>query len=192
MPKSANKAQILNAGLDLMYRQGYCASGIQEIADASGVPKGSFYNHFDSKEAFVIEAIAQYTQNMRALLQAALVDAEGSPLARLRGMFERWSAEFQARGACGCFSGNLSQELANHSPKVQLALRTSFNTLESYYVRCLEAARAAGELADDVDPQSLGHFIYNSWQGALVRAKAEDNVRPLERFITTVFGRVLA
>lgn len=191
MPRPSNKEQILSAGLDLIYAKGFAASGIQEIADASGVPKGSFYNYFKSKEDFVIEALEHYTMSMSDYLEGALLKARGSPLGNLRKLFEGWCAEFEKRNRCGCFAGNLSQELANHTPAVRRALRRSFNTLEGFYARCLEAARDAGELPAEADTKALAHFVYNSWQGAIVRAKAEGDSQPMRACVDALFGRIL-
>ncbi len=56
MPRTADKTDIpqrlTQAGRDLFSRQGYNATGIQQITDQAGVPKGSFYHYFASKEAF--------------------------------------------------------------------------------------------------------------------------------------------
>ena len=51
-PRGAHKEQILEAGMGLIYAQGYNATGIQDIANAAGVPKGSFYNYFQEQRGF--------------------------------------------------------------------------------------------------------------------------------------------
>jgi AcrR family transcriptional regulator len=43
-----------------MRRHGYGATGLQEILHAAGVPKGSFYHHFHSKEEFTVALIERY------------------------------------------------------------------------------------------------------------------------------------
>ncbi len=192
MPRGKHKEQILNAGLALMYRKGFSASGVQEIADASGVPKGSFYNYFRSKEDFAVQAVQRYTEDMSAYLSNALERGSGSPLRRLKRLFKQWAgAGSDERDACGCFSGNLSQEMANRNAAVRTALRKSFERLEGHYVRCLEEAQNRGEIGADLDVHRIGGFIYNGWQGALVRAKATGNARPLHEFREIVFEQLL-
>ena len=192
MARGKNKEQILNAGLNLIYRQGFNASGVKEIASESDVPKGSFYNYFASKEDFVIQAIARYTENTSAILEEMLVRGEGSPLTRLRSLFDAWSdPQFMEDNGYSCFTGNLSQEMANLNPKVKEALEASFNKLQSYYTTCLEEAQKAREIDSRLDPEHLAYFIYNSWQGALVRAKAEGDIKPLTIFKEIVFEKLL-
>lgn len=192
MARGKNKEQILNAGLNLIYRQGFNASGVKEIATESGVPKGSFYNYFTSKEDFVIQAIARYTENTSTALEKMLVRGEGSPLTRLRSLFDTWSdRQFMEDNSYSCFTGNLSQEMANLNSKVKDALEASFNTLQSYYTTCLQEAQNAGEIDSRFDPEELAYFIFNSWQGALVRAKAEGDIKPLNIFKEMVFVKLL-
>lgn len=193
MPRGMNKEQFLECGLDLLYRQGFNATGVQEIADASGVPKGSFYNYFDSKESFAVQALERYTEFTCAHLDRVLIQAKDSPLTRMRTLFRGWTdALFRENNGCGCFAGNLSQELASQSPVVRLALDRAFAKMQAYYSTCLLQAQAAGEIDKNDDPKLLASFIYNAWQGALVRAKAQHNTKPLKQFQTIVFDRLLA
>src|SRR2546426_9430482 len=59
-PKAPTKATLVDAGLHLMLEKGYHHTGIQEVLQAAGGPKGSFYYYFPSKEAFGREVIAQF------------------------------------------------------------------------------------------------------------------------------------
>lgn len=193
MPRGQNREQLLECGLDLLYRQGFNATGVQEIADASGVPKGSFYNYFKSKEEFAVEALERYAESTCAYLEQALIKAKGSPLTRLRSLFRGWTkALFAENNGCGCFAGNLSQEFANQSPLVRSALDRAFAKMQSYYTACLSEALVAGEIDKSDDPKLLATFIYNAWQGALLRAKAQGNTKPLDQFQKIVFERLLA
>ena len=51
--RGRNRERIVESGFRLFYEKGFEVTGIQEIATASGVPKGSFYNYFKSKTEFV-------------------------------------------------------------------------------------------------------------------------------------------
>ena len=64
----------MDAGLQLMLDQGYHQTGIQDVLQAAGVPKGSFYYYFPSKEAFGLEVIAQFAAAYLARLEQYLGD----------------------------------------------------------------------------------------------------------------------
>lgn len=190
MPRGQNKGKLLEAGLNLLYTQGFNASGVQEIADASGVPKGSFYNYFKNKEDFGLQVLDYYTENLCRYLEQNLLKAQGSPLSRLQRMFDNWIHKLENR-CSGCLAGNLSQELANQNPIFQKALEKSFNKLQYYYTACLEEAKQTGEIEQNANPELLAAFIYNAWQGALVRAKAQGNLAPLKDFKKVIFEILL-
>ncbi|MEL6106730.1 MAG: TetR family transcriptional regulator C-terminal domain-containing protein [Planctomycetota bacterium] len=188
-----NKEAILKAGWELFAKQGFAATGVQEIATKSGVPKGSFYNHFDSKEAFAVEIIRRYADRLGAFLDEKLLQGEGTPLFRLRQLFDDWTEDDTGiQVDCGCLVGNLTQELANHTPELRLVLQDAFDRLQSRFTACLYEARGAGEIADGEDIETLSAFIYNAWQGALVRAKAQQDTVAFKSFLEVVFSRVLS
>src|SRR5580692_616447 len=100
MPKPNHKETLLEAGLAAFHRRGYHATGVQEIVTSAGIPKGSFYAHFESKDALGLAAD-------RAAARALLRDASLPGLVRL----DRY---FAALGYCedGCLVGNFTAELA--------------------------------------------------------------------------------
>src|SRR3984957_11028955 len=57
---SSTRNRLIDVGLELMRRHGYGATGLQELLSAAGVPKGSFYHHFASKEEFTTAVIERY------------------------------------------------------------------------------------------------------------------------------------
>lgn len=193
MPRGKNREKLIAAGLDLIYRQGFNASGVQEIADRSGVPKGSFYNYFKSKDDFAEQVLERYTEELSAYLEQQWLQTDGSPLERLRSILQTWSEKSWADyDGCGCLTGNLCQELAKQNVQVQQAVDRSFNQVQSYFVACLTEAQAAGELDQKADPERLAAFIYNAWQGALLRSKAQGNTQALSHFQAVVFDLLLA
>ena len=98
----------------MIHAQGYAATGIQGIVEYANVPKGSFYNHFTSKEAFGADVIAAFSDRGQARLRDFLCNAEVAPLARLEAYFDaRIKALKSSNYAGGCLLGNFSAELAN-------------------------------------------------------------------------------
>src|SRR5215510_2158905 len=95
--KATTKAVLVDAGTQLILEQGYHHTGIQEVLQAAGVPKGSFYYYFPSKEAFGCEVIAQFAAAYLARLEQYLGDTTSSPLTRLRRHQEEILARFERR-----------------------------------------------------------------------------------------------
>ncbi len=68
MNTKSTRDHLLDVGVELMHRNGYKATGLTEILQAAGVPKGSFYHHFGSKEDFAAAALEKYFRGTRHLL----------------------------------------------------------------------------------------------------------------------------
>lgn len=192
MGRGKHRDQLLTCGLDLIRLQGFAATGVQEIADASGVPKGSFYNYFKSKDAFTLEVLERYVDMSCEHIEDTLVRGRGSPLTRLKTLYDHWITDFGRKGYVGgCFAGKLSQELAEINPSFREALERSFQRTQACYAVCLREAKEVGELSPDIDPDMLAAFVYNSWQGAMLRMKASGNADPLKQFRHFVFTHLL-
>ena len=189
--RGKSREKIVESGFRLFYKNGFEVTGIQEIATASGVPKGSFYNYFQSKTEFVSVVLQLYAERQGEYLQRNLIEGSGSPLARLKSLFETWKTQFFEEACVGCLAGNLSQELANNGGPVQATLAEVINELQSFYGAAIQSMQEAGEISGDLDAESTGAFLFDGWQGAMLRAKATNSSKPFEQFIDLVFGKIL-
>ena len=118
MSKPNFRDQILTAGLKALHSRGFNATSVQDITEAAGVPKGSFYNHFASKEDLGAAVVEQYTLRT-AKRRAILADVRLAPMARIRSYFEAMVALPKYPGAPGCLLGNFGAELSNQSPAIR-------------------------------------------------------------------------
>jgi len=186
------RATLLETGLKLFVEQGYNGTGIKEIVDAAGVPKGSFYNYFESKEALALEVIDRYGEEVRALA-GVLSDESLSPVERLRRYFALVATKFAARNyERGCLIGNLSNELADRSRLIRDRLSSNFAAWSRLIETCIRDGQKAGEISRDVDARVLADFLLNSLEGAMLRTKVEKDSSPLDHFMSLAFSRVLA
>ncbi|WP_238474405.1 TetR/AcrR family transcriptional regulator [Pseudomonas cavernae] len=175
---------ILAKGAEVMTRRGYHGTGVQEIVQTAGIPKGSFYHYFASKEDFALQALEHvYTPRLTRYAQA-LGNPQLSPRTRILGYYRELLAHFerQEKLEYHCFIGSLSFEMAELLPavgaQVEAVMLRSVATLQ----RCLEQAQAAGELPADEDCANLAVFIGSAWQGALARLKV-GNTAPIHAFV---------
>src|SRR6266571_7507237 len=190
--KATTKAALVDAGTQLILEQGYHHTGIQDVLQAAGVPKGSFYYYFPSKEAFAREVIAQFASAYLARLEQYLGDTTARPLTRLRRHQEDLLARFERRGCRGgCLIGNLSQELADQHPRLRAQLDAVLTSWRARYAQLFREAQAVGELRADRDPEALADFYLDSFEGALLRAKVSKSPAPLRLFLTCMFDSVL-
>jgi TetR/AcrR family transcriptional repressor of nem operon len=192
MVRGENREILLERGWELIHDHGYEATGVGEVTRAAGVPKGSFYNYFDSKESFAIEVLERYVERAETAVADPLDTGTAPHLERLRRLYEGWIESFRTSGfSQGCLAGSMCQEMAGREPAFRQALDGSFERMRMALVRCLQRAQQAGELGPGHDPERLARFMFDAWQGAVMRMKVERTDRPLRDYIEMVFGRLL-
>lgn len=179
------RARILASGTNVMLRKGYNGTGVQEITQGAGVPKGSFYHYFESKEDFAIQALHYYYSPRIERFAAVLGAAELSPRERILKCYGDLVGHFanQPEPNHRCFIGSLCHEMAEQSQPIGYAASAILQRSNQVLADCLSEARAAGQLAADQDPVMLAGFISAAWEGALLRMKVDRQIGPLHGFI---------
>jgi TetR/AcrR family transcriptional repressor of nem operon len=191
-PKPGTRKKLLEAGLQMIHAQGYAASGIAGIVESVDMPKGSFYNHFSSKETFAAEVIDAYFERGQEKLREILCDNDAPALARLEAYFDDRIEAFRAtKFAKGCLLGNVSAEFADHSALIRERLADHFEAWGRSFEACIAQAQEHGMVSDNIPAALLARFVLNSWEGALLRMRAEKSDAPLLEFKEIIFGKVL-
>ncbi|MWV12968.1 TetR family transcriptional regulator C-terminal domain-containing protein [Aquipseudomonas campi] len=177
---------ILAKGSAVMTRRGYHGTGVQEIVQAAGIPKGSFYHYFASKEDFALQALEFVYQPRLQRYAEALGNPELSPRARILAYYRELQAHFlrQEKAEYHCFIGSLSFEMSELLPAIGAQVEAIQQASVDILQRCLEQARQAGELSAEEDCANLASFIANAWQGVLARLKVGRSTQALDAFIT--------
>ena len=190
MARPSVRGKLVEAGLDSLHAQGFNGCSIQDIVDAAKVPKGSFFNHFKSKELLALEALQRYGQTSRMDL---LFDASRPPLARLRDHFEYLAQSYAKWGfERGCLIGNFSSEMAASHPQMREALKGMFEAWCAVVAGLVREAQANGQVDPSRDAAALAHFLVNAWQGVVIRLKLVRDHAPVDEFFAICFDIVLA
>lgn len=189
MARHSNKQALLDAGLRVMFRQGFHGAAVRDVVAAAGVPHGSFTNHFRSKEQFGHEVLERYFAHVQALVEQALGDRSLPPRARLRRYLDLITERLQADGfERGCLIGDLSVEVSQTSELIRDRLAAIFQAWIEPFTQCIAEAQAAGEVGREFAAQDLAEFFIASWEGAILRMKVERSAAPLERFKRIAFA----
>jgi TetR/AcrR family transcriptional regulator, transcriptional repressor for nem operon len=188
----STRDNLIGVGLELMRKGGYGATGVQEILQAAGVPKGSFYHHFDSKEEFTAAVLERYVTRVGELGEKVLGNKRQAPLRRLRRYFEELiRTAGQSAPIRGCLMGSLSLEVAGVSPLLQGRLSSSFARWQAAVAAVLHEAVEKGDLPKSTRLETLAGFVLNSWEGSLLRSQADESDAPLNDFLHYIFEELL-
>ena len=186
------KELLLEEGLAMLLERGYNDLGVQAILDRTGVPKGSFYHHFLSKEDMALQAVDRYISLGHALLDETLAPDDRPPLERIRRFFEQMRKLYAAQGYLGCLLGALGQELSGANDVFRLKIEECVASIAERIAVCLEEAREIGELPETVNCQRHANMLVNAWEGAALRSRLLRSPRPLNDFLEFHFPKSAA
>jgi len=192
MTSTDTRTHIIHTGADLIGHKGFGATGINAVLTAAGVPKGSFYHYFSSKNDFGLAVIDTFAEEYDAKLDRILNDTSRSCVDRLRAYFD---TGFETMTSCeytrGCLIGNLGQELAGQNEAFRQRLDSVFASWERRFEHCIRAAQQAGDISADIDAADAASSLLSGWEGAILRSKVLKSTEPMERFVRVFFKHCL-
>ncbi len=181
--RSNTREEIIRKGAELIHAQGYYATGIQQILQASGIPKGSFYFYFKSKEDFGREIIDHFTSVISNIFTRYLNDRKMPPMKRFEKLFEYYESAFQKTGcSLGCPIGNLSLELADGNDRLREHLKRVIETLISQIESCLEEAKRDRSIPAGLKTADAARSIFHGFEGAILHMKVVKSIEPFQTF----------
>ncbi len=187
-PKSVSgdvdtRALLIRSGLEHLTEYGFTASGIDRVLKRVGVPKGSFYYYFSSKEVFGKELIANYDTFFSKKLDTFLLDERYPPLERLtRYVSDAQKTMEKYDFKRGCLIGNLGQEVDSLPESYRSILLGVFLGWQQRVEACLRLVQKNGEISAEANCKQLAEFFWIGWEGAVSRAKLIQSHQPLANF----------
>jgi TetR/AcrR family transcriptional repressor of nem operon len=178
------REKILTAAQSLIELRGYSALGVAEICKAAGVPKGSFYYFFKSKEALALAVLDEQWEAQRSDWARVLQD-DAEPLSRLRRLFEDTEAGLRSgQQSCGtvsgCMFGNLTLELSNQTEPIRKRLQQIFEAQVEMVEKVIAEARERGDVTVGGDTREAARSVVAQLEGQVLFAKLYNNTQHLE------------
>ena len=183
---SDTKERILNAAEGIMLEKGFNGVGLNEVLKAVGVPKGSFYHWFPSKEQFGVELIRHYSKEATACKQRWLSKKDTLPNAVERLVaFCEWAISKFLENDCHqlCLIVKLSMEVASFSEPMRHILAEGVREWESLYEALILEGQAQGSIEKTLDPKNTAAIIGDVWLGANSRAVVFKSAEPLRQAV---------
>ncbi|MER2164351.1 MAG: TetR/AcrR family transcriptional regulator [Psychrobacter alimentarius] len=188
------KTHLLDIGYQLIAKKGFTAVGIKQILDTAGIPKGSFYHYFASKETFGEAIISNYFVHYKERLDT-IADQDVSAQQKLYNYFQNWYDTQQNGCDHGkCLVVKLSAEVADMSESMRLALNAGYQQIINWLAEQIKAGWADNSVPrfDNVAAESMAKRWYFAWLGASLIAKTSQTNTPLAevwQMPTTQLGR---
>jgi TetR/AcrR family transcriptional repressor of nem operon len=179
------RQHLINIAKALMAEKGYTAVGLAELVAAAGVPKGSFYYYFKSKEEFgqalLDDYFSSYLQTVDALLAGP-----GNARERLLAYFDYWSATQASSAPEGkCLVVKLGAEVCDLSVDMGAVLQRGTGAILERLTLCVEAGHLDGSVATTTPARMLAESLYQLWLGASLMVKVARSGGPFDSAMVT-------
>ncbi|WP_171240395.1 TetR/AcrR family transcriptional regulator [Ruegeria sp. HKCCA5491] len=179
------RSNIVTAGQSLIGQKGFSAVGLAEILKAAGVPKGSFYHFFESKDAFGVVLLNEYFESYHANLDHLFAKQGLTAAEMLMLYFSNWR-ENQGLEDCEsrCLAVKLGAEVSDFSEPMRSALKTGTDGIISRLATVVQAGVSDGSLRVSQTPTAVAASLYYLWLGASIMVKISKSHDPFEIVLT--------
>jgi len=193
MSEPHTKERIIEAAEGIMWKRSFHSVGLNEILNAVGVPKGSFYHWFESKEHFGVELLRHYIAAATDEKNHALFSDqhEKHPMKRLIAFLETSIVKFEESGKkCPCLVLKLASEVTDLSEPMRKVLAAGMKTWLALLAGVFDEAKIHGHIRKDVDTAAEAELFRDLWAGAIQRSTICRSTAPMHRALAFLSARI--
>ncbi len=183
-PTRDTRQALLASAQQIMSRKGFAAVGLSEVLEEAGVPKGSFYHYFSSKDAFGEAMMQNYFVEYLADMDGILAEPNATAAQRLMNYFDYWRTTQSLDDCQGkCLAVKLGAEVSDLSESMRSALKQGVTAIIDRIEATIRNGKDDGSLDIDTDPRATAEVLYDLWLGASVITKINRSTAPLDTAI---------
>ncbi|MEU1997966.1 TetR/AcrR family transcriptional regulator [Nocardia gamkensis] len=186
-PRNFDPDTVVDRAMETFWTHGYANTSPAQLAEATGIGKGSLYNAFGSKRALFDLALDRYDR-LGVELAADILNRPGATrdclAAFLCGLADADLAQPVRRG---CLAVNTAMEMAGHDAEIARAVRATQDHMIAALKARIDQGKRDGDVRADTDPRSMAEFLMNTVVGLRVMAKTYD-APTLHRIIDTALA----
>lgn len=175
-PKIFDDQEVISKAAEVFWRQGYEATSTEDLLEAMGIGKGSFYLAFKGgKKELFEKALAQNSDKAIARFKREL-DETADPIAYIRQFFRRITESPKKVHQKGCIMGNTIAELSNTEMLLMKKAVHHLQDLEGLFLEALLRGKKQGLLKSKLEPALLARMLLSNWNGlGITRRIYPDN-----------------
>ncbi len=175
------RRRILESARPLIGLRGFSAVGLSQILEAAGIPKGSFYHYFESKEHFGAALLELYNEQYLVKLEALIAQTGRTGFEKLSLYCQCW-VDAQQDGCLNekCLVVKLAAEVSDLSERMRLILAEGTTRIVDCLARIVEEGQKDGSITKALPARYLASAVYQTWLGATLLVKVTHQQAPFE------------
>lgn len=180
-PKQFDRTKALETAMQLFWKHGYEATGLNTLIEHMGIGRQSLYDTYGDKHALFIQAVEHYVKKNSMPMLDALTgpNSEHSALDNIRGVLHEAVNAASCDQCRGCLLTNCIVELAPHDQQVAAIVRSVINRIEKAFRQQLQRAIDDGQISTEIDPTAAARFLNGVMQGIFVLGKTQASRKSL-------------
>lgn len=186
------KEKLLEAAIDLIWRNSYGAVSVDEICKVAGVQKGSFYHFFPSKLDLTLAALDNFYENSKPFFDKIFHESVPPKERFIKFCELGYQRQKEMKGlygsVCGCPFMSFGSEMATQEQSVRDKITAAFKKNEAYCQTAIEDMIALGQLPKNIDSKQKASQIYAYLMGCLMMARIQNSLDPLENLQAGIFN----
>ena len=178
---------LIKTGQELIWSKGYDLCSIKDITTKAGLPKGSFYHYFDSKEKFALEAMEQFIESSNEMLP----DHKNN-LSTLEKMIDlRIDSILKIQFSKECYMSVMCHAYSEQEDAFRKKIVKSIEDSNESMLSLLTSLKEKKLMRAELSLAELMEFIDFSWRGARLKARITKSDQPLRIFKKYLFEFIL-
>ncbi|KUM01932.1 TetR/AcrR family transcriptional regulator [Chromobacterium subtsugae] len=174
------REHLLATGEEIILGKGFAAVGLAEILSSAGVPKGSFYHYFQSKEGYGVELLRRYFLNYDEQLVLRLRPEAGPARDSLLKYFNGWVSQHRCDAQSHtCLAVKLAAEVSDLSEPMREALAEGMGRVISRLADAIRRGQQEGSLCVHLPADELAASLYSLWVGSALLYKVQRSAQPM-------------
>ncbi|MFQ5775406.1 MAG: TetR/AcrR family transcriptional regulator [Kiloniellaceae bacterium] len=187
-PREFDENEALERAMEVFWAKGYEAASLQDLTEAMGLSRSSFYETFGSKHALFLAAIERYGDIIARRLEADLAGCRPAREAIARVFEIAVETAVDEGDLRGCFLGNCAVEVSPNDPAAAAQVRAGLARIEDKFYQAVRRGQNAGEIPTERDARALARYLVGSLNGLRVTAKANPDAAALRDIVRIVLA----
>lgn len=183
-PRAYEPDVALGKALDLFRRQGFAATSLDDLSEATGMNRPSLYGAFGDKRELYIKSYQRYREDARASM-VEIFRQEMPVRQRLERIFASALNIYLSgeTGPRGCFTVVTAASEAVGDPEIRAMVIDGLTELDKAFANCFRRAKENGELPGSADPAALAQLASATVHTIAIRSRARVPRKELEAIV---------
>lgn len=155
---------IINTAAQLFASKGFHGTSMSDLVAASGLTKGAFYHHFESKDALFFAVVDSVRDRWQSAVGQAVIQAE-NPLDQLAALLDSHAQLLRQEPILCLVITGLTTEMQDDNPDFMVALHGVYEALILFIEGIIQNGQAKGQIRNDVDARLIAINIVGLLRG---------------------------